>query len=163
MADTGNFLHANSSFDALAASSQMLLKGASLLKISSRLRGVSSLPSLKVWGKVFEKIKFKQDTGLISSALMKKDLDELLTIEERVKVADIFGDIVSFMSYLSDVKIALLLREDDGRVKGSLRTNYDEVDVSLIAKNFGGGGHKRAAGFSVEGHLEETEDGWKVV
>ncbi|MFA6514585.1 MAG: bifunctional oligoribonuclease/PAP phosphatase NrnA [Patescibacteria group bacterium] len=163
ISDTGNFLHANSSFDALAASSYLLLKGASLVKISSQLRGIGSLAALKIWGKVFNNIKFNHETGLISSALLKKDLTELLTPEERIKMTDIFGDIVSFMSYLSGVEVALLLREDDGRVKGSLRTNYNEVDVSLIAKNFGGGGHKRAAGFSIDGSLEETEDGWKVV
>jgi phosphoesterase RecJ-like protein len=163
ISDTGNFLHANSSFDALAASSYLLLKGASLVKISSQLRGVGSLSALKIWGKVFNNIKFNSETGLISSALIKKDLDELLTPEERVKVTDIFGDIVSFMSYLSGVEIALLLREDDGRVKGSLRTNYDDVDVSLIAQGFGGGGHKRAAGFSVNGSLEETKGGWRVI
>lgn len=41
----------------------------------------------------------------------------------------------------------------------SLRSNSDEVDVSVLAKAFGGGGHKRAAGFSWEGKsIEELID-----
>jgi phosphoesterase RecJ-like protein len=59
--------------------------------------------------------------------------------------------------------VALLLREENGRVKGSLRTNYDEVNVAKIAQNWGGGGHKKASGFSLPGRLARTEKGWKVI
>jgi phosphoesterase RecJ-like protein len=51
----------------------------------------------------------------------------------------------------------------------SLRSDCDEVDVSLIAKKFGGGGHRRAAGFShtgasIEELLVDVEapQGWKA-
>ncbi|MFA6417445.1 MAG: bifunctional oligoribonuclease/PAP phosphatase NrnA [Patescibacteria group bacterium] len=163
MADTGNFLHANSSFEVMAASSDMLLRGASLNKISERIRGTGTLVSLKVWGRALEKIKFNQETGLVCSALTAKDFSELLRPEERDSVAEVYGDIASFMSYLSGAKLALFLREENGRVKGSLRTNSDEIDVAKLAQGFGGGGHKRAAGFIQEGHLEETENGWRIV
>jgi len=163
MADTGNFLHANSSFKVMAASSDMLLKGASLSKISNRLRGASSFIALKVWGRALEKMKFNSETGLACSGLTNRDFEELLKPEERNSVAEVYGDIVSAMSYLDGVKIALFLREEKGIVKGSLRTNSNEFNVALIAKNFGGGGHKRAAGFTKEGRLEETEKGWRIV
>jgi phosphoesterase RecJ-like protein len=163
MADTGNFLHANSSFEVMAASSDMLLRGASLNKISERIRGTGSFVSLKVWGRALEKIKFNKETGLVCSALTSQDFSELLRPEERDSVAEVFGDIASFMSYLSGAKLALFLREEKGKVKGSFRTNSDEIDVSRLAQKFGGGGHKRAAGFVAEGHLEETKSGWKIV
>ena len=44
----------------------------------------------------------------------------------------------------------------DGLVKGSFRTTRDDVDVSLLAKKLGGGGHKKAAGFTVAGTIEEV-------
>ncbi|QQG52286.1 MAG: DHH family phosphoesterase [Candidatus Falkowbacteria bacterium] len=163
MADTGNFLHANSSFEVMAASSDMLLRGASLNKISERVRGAGTLAALKVWGRALEKIKFNQETGLVCSALTSQDFSELLKPEEKNSVAEVYGDIASFMSYLSGAKLALFLREENGRVKGSFRTNSDEIDVAKLAQKFGGGGHKRAAGFIQDGHLEETENGWKVV
>ncbi|HZJ41038.1 MAG TPA: DHH family phosphoesterase [Candidatus Saccharimonadales bacterium] len=163
MADTGNFLHANSSFEVMAASSDMLLRGASLNKISEHIRGTGSFMSLKVWGRALEKIKFNQETGLVCSALTSQDFSELLRPEERDSVAEVFGDIASFMSYLSGAKLALFLREEKGKVKGSFRTNSDEIDVSKLAQKFGGGGHKRAAGFISEGYLEETESGWRIV
>ena len=67
------------------------------------------------------------------------------------------------MSCLSGVQVALLLREENGRIKGSFRTNSDEIDVARLAQNWDGGGHKKAAGFSIVGHLQATETGWKVI
>ncbi len=46
-------------------------------------------------------------------------------------------------------KVALLLSERGEELKGSLRTEEAAVDVSRLAAVFGGGGHIRAAGFSV--------------
>ncbi len=108
-------------------------------------------------------MKFNPETGLASSALAKVELDNLLTSEEKNQNADLFSDIVSFLSYLSGVRVALLLREESGRVKGSLRTNYDDIDVAKIAQKFGGGGHKKAAGFSIAGNLVKTANGWTVI
>jgi phosphoesterase RecJ-like protein len=163
MTDTGHFLHANSSREALAISSEMLLRGASLPKIIDKTTHNKSFAVLKVWGRVLEKMKFDSETGFASSALFKDDIAELLTPEEKETHADLFSDIVSFLSYLSGVRVALLLREENGSVKGSLRTNDEEADVAKIAENWGGGGHKKAAGFSVEGKLKATETGWKII
>ncbi len=53
---------------------------------------------------------------------------------------------------LATVEVALLLRqEEDGRIKVSMRSK-ERVDVGKIAVAFGGGGHKRAAGFTSELH-----------
>jgi len=161
--DTGHFLHANASQEALSVSSEMLLCGASLPKIINQTLNNKSFATLKVWGKALENIKYNSETGLASSALTKLEIDNLLSPIEKEANVELFGDIVSFISYLSGVHVALLLREEKGFVKGSLRTNYDDVDVAKIAKEYGGGGHKRAAGFTIEGKLQETENGWKVI
>jgi len=163
MTDTGHFLHANSSREALAVSSEMLLRGASLPKIISKTIHNKSFAALKVWGRALENMKFDAETGFASSALLEAELGDLLTPEEKEAHVDLFGDIVSFLSCLSGVQVALLLREENGKIKGSLRTNSDEVDVAKIAQHWGGGGHKKAAGFSINGKLEATENGWKVI
>ena len=43
---------------------------------------------------------------------------------------------------------------EDKRIKVSLRSFHDTVDVSEIAKKFGGGGHKKAAGFTLNGDTQ---------
>jgi len=42
---------------------------------------------------------------------------------------------------------------DDRMIKVSLRSFHDKIDVSEIAKEFGGGGHKKASGFQLSGEL----------
>lgn len=163
LTDTGHFLHANSSQEALAISSEMLLRGASLPKIISRTTHNKSFSALKVWGRVLEKMKFNEETGLVVVGLTAEELEEMLGKNNQEIDVDLFGDLVSFLSCLAGVRVALLLREENAKVKGSLRTNIDEIDVAKIAKNWGGGGHKKAAGFSISGYLEETKTGWKVV
>ncbi|NCA95524.1 MAG: hypothetical protein EOM74_00930 [Methanomicrobia archaeon] len=161
--DTGHFLHANSSREALAVSSEMLLRGASLPKILDKTIHNKSFSTLKVWGKALENMKFDAETGLASSALSSSELKEILSPEERENHSDLFGDIVAFLSCLAGVTVALLLREDEGRIKGSLRTNSEEIDVAEIARKWGGGGHKKAAGFALFGKLVATDKGWKVI
>ncbi len=50
----------------------------------------------------------------------------------------------------------MLKEREDGKIKGSLRSKKI-IDVSKVAEVFGGGGHKRAAGFEISGTLEEAE------
>lgn len=162
MTDTGHFLHANSSREAIAVSSEMLLRGASLPKIVSHTVNNKSFSSLKIWGRALENMHFNVETGLASSGLTAQELVSLLE-PEAILGLDLFGDIVSFLSTLNGVKVALLLREEGDKIKGSLRTNQDGVDVAAIARSFGGGGHQKAAGFSLAGRLSRTDNGWKVI
>lgn len=163
LTDTGHFLHANSSREALAISSEMLLRGASLPKIIDHTVNNKSFSALKVWGKALDNMQLNTETGLAASALTAAELKGLLVSVEASAEADLYSDIVSFLSTLGGVRVALLLREEGHLVKGSLRTNDEEVDVAKIARNWGGGGHKKAAGFTIEGKLARTEEGWKVV
>jgi len=39
---------------------------------------------------------------------------------------------------------------EPGQYKFSLRSNNNKVDVSMIAAQFGGGGHRNAAGFEID-------------
>lgn len=163
LTDTGHFLHANSSQEALAVASEMLMRGAALPKIIDKTVHNKSFSALKVWGQALENIKFDSKTGFASSALSEKELSTLLSEEEKNYPGDLFAGIVSFMSCLSGVRVALFLREENGKVKGSLRTNLDDVDVAQLAQNWGGGGHKKAAGFTINGRLQATDTGWRVI
>lgn len=160
--DTGNFFHSNVSREALSIASEMLLLGASLPKIINHTIYNRNFISLKIWGRVLENMVFNADTGFIVSALTKEELSEFVLIDEIESQADLFGDIVAFLNSLSGVRVALLLREKNGEVKGSLRTNLDDIDVAKIANQFGGGGHKKAAGFSIKGKLKRTKTGWNI-
>jgi len=71
--------------------------------------------------------------------------------------SDDLDGVVEFPRSIEGVRMALLFREiAQGRVKVSLRSVGD-VDVAAFAKHFGGGGHTKAAGLSVEGSLPEAQ------
>jgi len=64
---------------------------------------------------------------------------------------------VEFPRSIAGVRMALLFREiAAGRVKVSLRSVGD-VDVAAFARPFGGGGHTKASGLSVEGSMAEVQ------
>ena len=73
---------------------------------------------------------------------------------ERLGVsADDLDGVVEFPRSIAGVRMALLFREiAAGRIKVSLRSVGD-VDVAAFAKPFGGGGHTKAAGLSLEGSM----------
>lgn len=163
MTDTGHFLHANSSREALAVASEMLLRGASMPNVISNTVSNKSYISLKIWGRALESMDLNKETGLATAVLTGADLKEIFDLGHDSPDIDIYGDIVSFISRLEGVRVGLLLREEEGRVKGSLRTIRDDIDVSKIAQNWNGGGHKKAAGFSLPGRLVRVQNGWKVI
>lgn len=55
---------------------------------------------------------------------------------------------------MAGIQVACILREQEGEVRGSLRAKGDDVDVSVLARRIGGGGHKAAAGFTYKGTLD---------
>lgn len=164
MSDTGCFLYSNATSKTIALASEMLNQGASFNKILRATTKNSNLLSLKIWGRAIENLHFNQETGLVSSGLTEIEIKDLEANSEENEnlIADLFGIIVSFLSSLKGVKVALLLREENGIIKGSLRSNNSGIDVAKIAGQFGGGGHKKAAGFSLSGKLIKTDRGWKV-
>jgi len=70
--------------------------------------------------------------------------------------------IIDVLRSVEGAELAALIREpplDEARVrKVSLRSSSDRVDVSAIARQSGGGGHRQAAGFSSELSIEEITD-----
>ena len=59
---------------------------------------------------------------------------------------------IDLLRSLCGVRVACMLREQDGEVRGSFRSK-DDTDVAAIAGEFGGGGHKAAAGFTIHDDL----------
>ncbi len=67
-----------------------------------------------------------------------------------------FDSINSIPRQVNGVEVSVVLRPKGGVIKGSFRSN-EYFDVAELAKKYGGGGHKHAAGFRFNGSLEEAE------
>ncbi|MGB5965383.1 MAG: DHH family phosphoesterase [Sulfurimonadaceae bacterium] len=105
----------------------------------------NSLAALRLKGMMFEQMYLLFDARVVIHLVTK----EMLAMSGGREV-DCEAALEESMG-LPHVKLALMLRENrNGTVKGSLRSVGD-LDVEHIAKHFGGGGHKHAAGLDVEG------------
>lgn len=159
LSDTGNFQHANTSSRVMEISSDLMKKGASVSKIIEATFANKKLSTLKLWGRAFEKAKINPTNGLITTVLTEEDMEQCHATSEDI------GQVASILNTVPGTKFSLVLSEREGGViKGSLRSEeYKGVDVSQIAHQFGGGGHKLASGFELKGKILETQNGWEIV
>ncbi len=158
VADTGCFKHSNTTDRGLEIASFLAKKGASIKKIVDNLEKNKKLNTLKLWGKVLSSIKKNSQKGIVSAVITNQDLLECGATKE-----DLEG-VVNLIASIPDSRAALLLREDEeGNIKGSLRSDPGGLDVSRFASLFGGGGHVRASGFKLKARLKETDNGWQII
>lgn len=147
--DTGSFMHSSVDADVLKVASDLLDKGAKQSLIVKRLFKNHTVEQLKVWGKALSNVRVTEN-NVIVTGIMEKDFNEC-----HANSSDLSG-LIDYLSSVNGTKFATILSHDaDGNVRGSLRTRREDVNVSKIAKNFGGGGHKKASGFSIKGKLNK--------
>ncbi|MFH1367035.1 MAG: DHH family phosphoesterase [Patescibacteria group bacterium] len=157
LTDTGCFSNLGTTVSSFSMAADLMNKGTNIKKICDHTQKNKNVVSLKLWGRVLSRLEKNEKTGVVTSAITLKDLEECGAEEESTE------GISNFLNFLSDAKYTLLYKEEkSGTVKGSLRTTREEVDVAKIAAEYGGGGHKKAAGFSVKGKLVKTADGWRI-
>lgn len=150
--DTNGFQNANISHTVLESAAKLMLKGARLDKIAFHSFENKSIATLKIWGRALARIHKDTKNGMVTSIITKRDLEECgATIEDLTGLSSIINTV-------SDSKFTVLLTEYDiNRVKASLRSEeYKGVDVSEIAREFQGGGHKLASGFEIHAGIKET-------
>jgi len=99
-----------------------------------------------------------ENTGASISLITLEDLQQC-----HATLDDLSG-VVSMLNTLPQTKYAMLLVEfEPGKIKGSLRSEPQKgVDVSKIAKQLGGGGHKLASGFEIAGHIVKQDGIWRI-
>ncbi len=153
--DTGSLMHSNTSQRVYRTAARLLRAGANQKALIENIFRSSKISTLRLWGRVLEKISITEE-GAAVSAVTAGDF--------RATGAN-FSELTGAIDYVNSIpgmKFSLILSERGGKVKGSLRTLRDDIDVSSLAQKFSGGGHKKAAGFSINGKLAE-ETRWKVI
>jgi bifunctional oligoribonuclease and PAP phosphatase NrnA len=149
--DTTMFQNSAANPRAYYACGDLVTAGADFLSVARRVYIDSKAGRLLLLGRVLSTLELHADGLIAGMVCPRKHLDELgLTPDE-------METFVEYPRSIIGVQAAYLLREVDGLglVKGSLRSVGD-LDVSAIAQTFGGGGHKKAAGFRATGTLAEV-------
>lgn len=149
--DTGNFSNSATSSTALQVSGELILSGGNFDLITKNTLKNKSVETLKLWGRAFSRLQKDERLNLTYTYLTQADFKEL-------GVGEIEAEGISnFFNNLENTAITLLLTEmSDNKIKGSFRTTRNDIDVSALAKKMNGGGHKKAAGFSAAGTVDEV-------
>ncbi|HBH46041.1 MAG: hypothetical protein A2445_05405 [Candidatus Jacksonbacteria bacterium RIFOXYC2_FULL_44_29] len=144
--DTGNFTNAATNEQSLKIAAELVWRGANIFQIIQHLYSTEeSINTLRLWGKIFQRLTYNHKYDIAISYVLQKDLKECSVGEEVVEV------VANFLNYIRRIKAGILIKERaDGTFKVSLRSTYPGIDVSELAKILGGGGHKKAAGFSLK-------------
>jgi bifunctional oligoribonuclease and PAP phosphatase NrnA len=145
--DTGRFMYDNTSSRAHAMAADLIDAGVNVHGIYRHLYEGMPFGKLLLLGRALEHIERFDDCGLTLSWLSGDDFAETGSVES-------FSEgVIDHLRAVEGTKVAALVRQRlgrDGDRKVSLRATDDEVDVSRIARAQGGGGHRRAAGFTTQ-------------
>src|SRR5690606_30675557 len=107
---------------------------------------------MRIWGKVMGRLKTGPH-GIVYTYVTRQDLDDYGVDGETME------GLSNYLSQLEDARAVIVLHDrGDGTIKASMRTVRDDIDLASFAKTFGGGGHKKASGFTIPGRLVEEDD-----
>ena len=151
MTDTGRFQYQNADARAFAHAAEMIDAGARPDEISKAVYQNRTLASVRLEALALERLVIGAEG---SFAMTWLTLDDFAACDA-VK-AD--GEpIIDIVRSLKGIRVACVLREQDDIIRGSFRAK-DDTDVSAIAKDYEGGGHKAAAGFTLRCGMAEARE-----
>jgi bifunctional oligoribonuclease and PAP phosphatase NrnA len=111
------------------------------------------IEKLRLVSRALDKILLRCGNRLVLTYITAEDYAATGAGEEMTE------GVIDHLRSIEGTKVAAVIRDlgDRGRAarKVSLRSSEGDVDVSAIARRNGGGGHKRAAGFSTDLELED--------
>ncbi len=149
--DTSNFSNSGTSKKALSIASELSRQHANTGIIRKCMIQNKSVAALKTTGIVLSRLVIDPTTNIAYTILKQEDFGK-----NQVKEEELEG-IANMLNHLKEGVASMVFKENqDKTVKISMRTTKNDVDVSKIAKMFGGGGHKKASGFSINKPLDQA-------
>jgi phosphoesterase RecJ-like protein len=147
MTDTGRFSFQNTDAEVFEQAARMIHHGARPTYLSQKVYENKPVGSVRLESRLVERMRFACDGAVVYSWITEQDFREL-----NVSRDDTEG-LPTILRSVSGVQVAALLREEEGVVRVNLRSR-DGHDVGAFARDFGGGGHRAAAGLTLHMSLD---------
>jgi len=146
--DTGRFQYTNTTPKALRLAAELVEAGADVHRVFQGVYESVQFAKLKLLARALDRAEVLEGGRIVVSHLLRADFVEAGASEPYSE------GIIDYLRAVEGAELAVLVREQLTQraqaYKGSLRSSIDELDVSAIARRFGGGGHRQAAGFSTD-------------
>jgi phosphoesterase RecJ-like protein len=151
--DTGSFRYSNTTARTFEIVAELIRSGTNAAAIANQLYESYPKRRVQLLGEILSQARFDADDKIASMTLSNEAKQRL-----EIHPDDIDGLIDSIRA-VKTVVVALFFEElPEGKVRLSMRSKDDRVDVNKISGEFGGGGHPRAAGARIRGNLEEVRN-----
>src|SRR5690606_10715172 len=142
LTDTGSFRHSHISTRTFELARRCVEHGADPVDLYRQMYDSYSLGRLRLTGALLHAMEL-EDEGRIAVLRLTPDVHA-----KTGSTPDESDGLVNLPFSAAAVQVVLLLRQDvDGRSRISLRSR-GEVDIRVVAQQFGGGGHRNASGFT---------------
>jgi phosphoesterase RecJ-like protein len=154
--DTGRFQYTNTTPKTLRLAAELVEAGANIHRVFQGVYESVQFAKLKLLARALERAQVFEGGRLVVSHLLREDFTDVGAAEPYAE------GIIDYLRAVEGADMAVLIREpprSDGPTRRvSLRASVDELDVSAIARKWGGGGHRQAAGFSSEAPVDELTE-----
>ena len=151
--DTGSFQYPNTTARTFEIGAELLRCGVNVGQVSQLLYENYPRRRTELLRSLLGTMRFDSDGKIASFVLSLKTAADL-----QVKAEDNEG-LIDHLRAIHGVIVAIFFEElADGKVRVSMRSKNEQVDVSAICQKFGGGGHKLAAGARVRGAIDEVQE-----
>jgi len=150
--DTGSFKFQSTTAQTLRTAARLVESGIDNSKLSRLLFDDEPLAALVMMGEAISRASLVPEAaggmGLVHTSV---------SLAQRNGLAELAAErVIEALRRTTEAEVAAVFKQaDDGHWKGSLRSKTS-IDVGVVAKAMGGGGHKYAAGFSSESDLDAT-------
>jgi phosphoesterase RecJ-like protein len=149
--DTGSFQYPNTTARTFEIAGELVRQGLNVGEIGQKTYENYPRRRLELLRELLRTMRFDADGRVASFGLELKTAAELGVIPE-----DNEG-LIDHLRAIRGVIVAVFFEElAEGKVRVSMRSKSEAVDVSAICQKFGGGGHKLAAGARIRGTLAEV-------
>ena len=142
--DTATFAHPNATARTLAVSAALVEAGAPLSDISRRLYRSKPEAQLRLFGRILDRLESADGGRVVWSTLLEADVAATGAISSHSE------GIIDLLAQADDAEVAILFKQAASATRISARTKPGGVDATVLTGTFGGGGHARAAGASLD-------------
>lgn len=152
--DTGRFQYENTTPEVFELAAELAHFGIPTDEICRKLYEEHRFDYLRLVGAVLARAQLDRDIGFVATWITNFDLDGFgVTLDECEGLIDL-------VRRTTEADVACVCKESHEGVKVSLRSLAgSNIDVGLIARRFGGGGHPYAAGFTAPYPVTGVLDG----
>ncbi len=151
--DTGSFTYANTTAESLRVAAELVDAGLNVGEICRHVYESYPYARLMLLQKALAQLQLT-DRKRIAYTWVTTEMFE----ESGAKREDTEG-LIDYARAIEGVVVAVLFEEtrEPGKIRISLRSKHSKIDVNSVARRFGGGGHREAAGARITGEPHDIE------